>query len=110
MNTANMDTAAASERMEAIRLQEKESRQQCERQLAARQAMSESDKTKIEELGAKLRPFLTCNLCKNLLLEPWLVKDCGHMFCFRCLHSIVYEKQVRRLLLFSVATLVSNIA
>lgn len=97
MNTANTDTAAASEKLEAIQLQEKESRQQCERQLAARQAMSDTDKRKVEELGAELQPFCTCNLCKNILVEPWLIKDCGHLFCFRCLHSIVYEKQVRPL-------------
>ena len=91
MNTANIDTAAASEKQEAIKLQEKESRQACERQLAARQAMSETDKRKVAELGAQLQPYCICNLCKNILVEPWLVKDCGHLFCFRCLHSIVYE-------------------
>jgi Zinc finger, C3HC4 type (RING finger) len=95
MNIANLDPAASSEKLEAIRLQEKESRQQCERQLAARQAMSDSDNKRLEELGEQLRPYCTCNLCKSILLEPWLIKDCGHLYCFRCLHSIVYEKQVR---------------
>jgi hypothetical protein len=93
-----MGTAAVIETEptpEAVLLQEKESRELCVAALQARQAMPEEDQRKMEDLAAKLRPYLLCNLCKNLLLEPWLIKDCGHLYCFRCLHSIVYEHQVR---------------
>lgn len=84
----------AAAHTEALHLQEKESREQCERALRARESMSDHDKLEMEELANKLRPYCTCNLCKGILLEPWLMKDCGHLYCFRCLHSIVYERKV----------------
>lgn len=79
---------------EALVLQEKESREQCERALRTREGMSDHDKLEMDELAEKLRPYCTCNFCKGILIEPWLIKDCGHLYCFRCLHSIVYERKV----------------
>lgn len=73
----------------------KESTQQCRTVLDARRAMTASDSKRLEELAESLLPSFLCNACKGLLLEPWLVKDCGHLFCFRCLHSMVYEQQVQ---------------
>lgn len=84
----------AAAHTEALHLQEKESKEQCERALRARASMSEHDKLEMTELATKLWPYCTCNLCKGILLEPWLMKDCGHLYCFRCLHSIVYERRV----------------
>jgi hypothetical protein len=84
----------------------KESSEQCQAVLDARQAMTASDSERVENLAEILLPSFLCNACKGLLLEPWLVKDCGHLFCFRCLHSMVYEQQVLPASL--VSTLISH--
>jgi hypothetical protein len=80
---------------EAQALQLKESTEHCQAALDARNEMGTADRRQIDELADSLRPSFLCNWCKGLLLEPWLVKDCGHLYCFRCLHSMVYENKVR---------------
>lgn len=80
---------------EAKALQLKESTEQCQAVLQARRAMQPEEAQQVESLADTLRPSFLCNSCKGLLLEPWTVKDCGHLYCFRCLHSMVYEQQVR---------------
>ena len=80
---------------EAQAQQERESREQCEAALEARKAMPAAERERIEALADSLKQHFLCNHCKGLLLEPWLVKDCGHLYCFRCLHSMVYDMKAR---------------
>jgi hypothetical protein len=72
----------------------KESTAQYQAALHAREAMTAADRTQLDSLAASLRPHFLCNQCGGLLVEPWLVKDCGHHYCFHCLHAMVYEKKV----------------
>ena len=95
VGAAQHDDEPAVMSAEAKALQLKESTEQCQAVLQARRQMQAEDAQQVEGLANMLRPSFLCNACKNLLLEPWTVKDCGHLYCFRCLHSLVYEQQVR---------------
>lgn len=75
----------------------KESTQQCQAVLDARDAMLPDDRKQVDAMAERLRSGFSCNSCAGVLLEPWLVKDCGHLFCFRCLHGLVYDHKVRLL-------------
>ena len=84
-------TITAEDQAQAV----KESQAQCQAVKRARDEMTASDRAQLDAVADSLRPHFLCNHCKNLLLEPWLVKDCGHSYCFRCLHSMVYDTKVR---------------
>ena len=39
--------------------------------------------------SADLQEFLTCALCKGLLVDPFTVKECVHSFCKACVFKYV---------------------
>lgn len=64
------------------------------RELTVRQNMAPEDREKIEAVRKSLEPYLKCSHCHQIMLEPWIVKDCGHLFCYNCLDFLV-ERKVR---------------
>lgn len=74
------------------------------REKRAREEMAPADREKIESVRDALGPYLHCSHCQLVMLEPWLVKDCGHLFCYNCLDFLV-ERKVRFLVLVCHAML-----
>ncbi len=52
-------------------------------------AKSRITDNKIVLSSTDVKEFLTCVLCKGLLMEPFTVKECVHSFCKSCIFKYV---------------------
>ena len=69
-----------------------EFRAKAQRMADARAAMADEDRLQCESAAALLRPNFCCSHCHDVFLEPWIVKDCGHLYCYECLYNLVDQK------------------